>query len=142
MIRLDVSKPKLPWHAVLCTAVLVLFTVIWSAQSALASDSGLVGRIEAMPPQGLLGEWAVGGLHFVTSGATEFRQERGEFAIGRCVEVEYVTVAEQNLATKVATKSNDDCQGDDTPTVTPPNVTPTVTPAPTGSVRSASTTRR
>lgn len=132
MYQLNGMKSKLPWHALLCTAVLLLFTIVWSAQSAFADDDGFVGRVEAMPVDGLIGEWSVDGFVFVTSGATELRQEKGEFAVGKCVEVEYVTVAAQNVATKVATKSDDDCQGADDPTETPdPNETPTATPEPT-----------
>jgi len=139
MLHIEPSKPKLPWHAVLCTAVLVLFTVVWSTQAAFASDSELVGRIEAMPSEGLIGNWTVDGFDFVTSGATTLRQEKGEFAIGRCVEVEYVTVAAQSVATQLTTKSDDDCRAEGTPTVpapeessTPdPGETATATPEPT-----------
>lgn len=132
MFQFESSKPQWPWHAALCTVILVLFTVIWSAQAAFASDTELVGRVEAMPTDGLIGEWQVGEFHFVTSGATELRQEKGGFAIGRCVEVEYVTVAAQNVATKLATKSDEDCRRDGTPTETStPDPDETATPEPT-----------
>jgi len=133
MYQSENSKQQWPWHAALCTIVLVLFTIIWSAQAALASDLSVVGRIEAMSANGLIGEWQVGSFHFVTSGATILRQENGEFTIGRCVEVDYISVADQHVATKVTTRSDADCQSDSTPTETStpdPNATPEPTTHP------------
>ncbi len=129
------DRNRWPWHALLGAAILILFTAAWSVQTAFADDESLVGRIETMPPTGLIGEWQVDGFAFTTSQATQFRAERGDFAVGRCVEVEYVSVATQAVATKVVSKSNDDCQGG-VPTVpgvtnTPdPNATATATPQP------------
>ena len=132
MSELFERRPQWPWHAILCTIILIVFSLTWTAQSAFASDSEVVGRIDRLPETGIIGEWKVDGFIFITSAATEFRQEKGDFAIGRCVEVEYVTVAEQTLATKVATKSEDDCTGTETPTATDtPEPEESVTPSPT-----------
>lgn len=133
--QLDLQKRTFPWHAVVCTLVLVLFSLIWTAQSVSADDAALTGRIEVMPAEGLIGMWEVDGFVFATTRVTEFRQEEGEFAIGQCVEVEYATVAEQTLATQLSSKSDDDCTDDEgtaTETATPESTTaPVETPSPT-----------
>lgn len=127
MFELKMQRRSLPWHAIVFTAILVLFSIAWSVQSVSADDAEVVGWVEVMPAEGLIGTWEVDGFAFVTTRVTEFQQERGEFAVGQCVEVEYVMVAEQTLATKLATKRADDCGNGETPTATPGV---TVTPAP------------
>ncbi|MEZ4617288.1 MAG: DUF5666 domain-containing protein [Caldilineaceae bacterium] len=133
MSNLLTRQQKWPWQAIFCTLIVIAFSIVWTAQAAFASDDGFVGRVEKLPDEGLIGEWQVDGFVFVTSEATVLRQEKGEFAIGRCVEVEYVTVAAQTVATKIATKSNDDCDETDIPTTTGtpnPEETATATPTP------------
>jgi hypothetical protein len=114
----------------------MVFTTLWSASIALADEEGLVGRIEALPADGLVGAWQVAGFSFVTSGATEFRRDKGPFVLGACVEVEYATVAAQAVATKVATKNNDDCRRTGTPTVT---AVPSETTTPDSTVTTTTT---
>lgn len=115
-------------------------TLFWSGQVAWATEANLVGRISAMPAGTLIGTWVVQGVSFVTTNSTEFRQDKGAFAVGVCVEVEYVGSAQPFTATKIASKSSDDCTISGTPTGSPTTtttpdstttpVTPSVTPSP------------
>ena len=118
----------------------VVFTILaslWSSQIAFAQELQWKGRIDAMPAGGLQGEWNVAGRAFTASAGTEFRTDKGPFSVGVCVEVEYVGAAQPFTATKIASKSSDDCtSGTATPGVTPsetPSQTPSVTPSETPS---------
>jgi hypothetical protein len=132
-------------YLALLAAALTLALVLaagWNSQIALAGESNRTGRIEARPAGTLIGSWTVAGTSFVTNSNTEFRQDKGAFAIGVCVEVEYVGAAQPFTATKIASKSDDDCGGGSSPTGTPstgtpstgtPGATPSVTPSGTPS---------
>ncbi|MCB0112198.1 MAG: hypothetical protein KDE53_40020 [Caldilineaceae bacterium] len=118
------------WRVPAFIAVLVLtfgMALLGSKQVALAGESNHTGLVESMPSNGLQGNWIVGGVRFVTNGSTEFRQEKGALAVGVCAEVEYVGSAQPYTATKIASKSSDDCNGSGTVT---PSVTPDSTPSP------------
>ena len=133
-------------HRVTCTAAryalatiaaIIFAAAIWSGHSASAQQLNWIGRITAMPPSGLIGQWNVAGRLFVTTASTVFRQDNGAFAVNVCVEVEYTGAAEPYTATKIASKSSDNCTaGTPTPGVTPsetPSVTPSATPSATSS---------
>ena len=62
-----------------------------------------------MPLGGFVGQWNVDGRTFVTTAGTDFRQENRAFAVGVRVEVEYTGAAERYSATKIASKSSDNC---------------------------------
>jgi hypothetical protein len=49
----------------------------------------LVGFVEAMPADGFIGEWSVGGVVFVADARSEFDEEDGMLAVGAFVEVKY-----------------------------------------------------
>ena len=102
-----------------------LCALLWSGHVAWASEANLVGRVSTMPSGTLIGTWVVQGISFVTNGSTEFRQDKGAFAVGGCVEVEYVGAVQPFAATKIASKNGDDCSISGTPTSTP-----SVTPSP------------
>lgn len=136
MLRVERKRIGLPPLAALLLLTLGLgFALLWSDQAAYAAgtEADWKGPIDAMPAAGLIGEWTIGGRVFVTAGNTEFDTEKGEFAIGRCVEVEYVGTAAPFQATKLATKNGDDCRrpdGTPSPSRTPdPNETPHATPS-------------
>jgi len=123
----------------------LLLAIFGNGPVAEASEAGWKGQVETMPDSGLIGEWTVRGRVFTTTNNTEFRQDKGAFAIGVCVEVEYVGESAPFQATKIATKSGDDCRDEATPTVsrtpeeteTPDaSATPSATPVP-GSEREA-----
>lgn len=115
--------------AVIITALLA--AAVWSGHVASAQQLNWTGRIVSLPASGLVGQWNVAGRTFVTTAATDFRQDKGAFAVGVCVEVEYVGAAEPYSATKIASKSSDDCTvSTPTPSVTP-GVTPSITPSAT-----------
>lgn len=108
-----------------------LCTLLWSGQVAWAGEANLVGRVNAMPTGTLLGTWVVQGVSFITTNSTEFRQDKGTFAVGGCVEVEYVGAVQPFAATKIASKNGDDCSISGTPTSAPSvTTTPDVTPSP------------
>lgn len=123
----------------------VVFTILaslLSSQIAFAQELQWKGRIDAMPAGGLQGEWLVAGRAFTATAGTEFRTDKGPFAVGVCVEVEYVGTAQPFTATKIASKSSDDCTfGTATPSETPsqtPSITPSQTPSATpGAAREA-----
>jgi len=96
-----------------------LCALLWSGQVAWASEANLVGRVGAMPAGSLIGTWVVQGVSFVTTNSTEFRQDKGAFAVGGCVEVEYVGAVQPFAATKIASKNSDDCSVSGTPTGAP-----------------------
>lgn len=108
--------------------VFMLLATVWSSQVAQAQQSEWKGRIDAMPAGGLQGGWVVAGKSFTATSSTEFRTDKGAFAVGVCVEVEYVGSAEPFTATKIASKSNDDCPDEGAPT---PSETPSATPSAT-----------
>lgn len=116
------------------------FALFWSGPVAWAGEVEFVGQVTTMPTGTLIGNWVVQGVSFVTNSSTEFRQDKGAFAIGGCVEVEYVGAAQPFTATKIASKNGDDCSAGGTPTGSPTTtpggtstpVTPGVTPSPGG----------
>ena len=69
------------------------------------------GLIEAMPAGGGAGEWVVGGETFLATAGTEFLTEKGPLGVGVCAQVEYHLSNNQQVATKIASKSADDCGG-------------------------------
>ena len=122
-------------YAVATIAAIIFATAIWSGHSASAQQLNWIGRITSMPAGGLVGQWNVEGRTFVTTAGTDFREDNGAFAVGVCVEVEYTGTAEPYNATKIASKSSDNCTaGTPTPSLTPsvtPSSTPSVTPSET-----------
>jgi len=116
----------------LALAGALFFSLIWARLSVQAGNVSLVGRIAAMPTGSFVGAWTIGGVNFVSTAATDIRQDKGALAIGGCAEVEYVGAAQPFTATKIASKNADDCSGG-TETATPgPTTTgtPSATPAP------------
>ncbi|MCE7986941.1 MAG: hypothetical protein DYG89_37685 [Caldilinea sp. CFX5] len=108
--------------------------LFWSGPVAYATEGNHKGRIDAMPAGTLLGRWVVAGVSFDANGSTEFRTDKGDFAVGVCVEVEYVGAAQPFVATKIASKNADDCTGSGgTPTGVPTTATPAPTTSPTTS---------
>ena len=111
---------------------MIFFSLVWDQPIALASAVTKVGRIEAMPASGLIGTWVVEGISFNASTSTEFRQDKGAFAVSVCVEVEYVDSGSPFPMTKLASKNDNDCttpapSGTPSATATP-NTTPSATP--------------
>jgi len=105
-------------------ATLVLLT--WGGHNAWAQQSPWQGLIEAMPTSGLIGQWVVQGRTFTTDANTDFRQDKGAFAVGVCAEVEYVGSTSPFSATKIASKNLADCVA--SLTGTPTGETPTTSP--------------
>ena len=99
------QKQTLLWLALLFGLVL---SVMWVGSVARAEESEWVNRVETMPASGLIGEWMIGGRRFVTTNTTEFRQDKGAFAVGACVEVKFTGAAAHFTAVLMATKGNDD----------------------------------
>ncbi|MFN8491553.1 MAG: DUF5666 domain-containing protein [Caldilineaceae bacterium] len=116
----------------LALACALFFSLIWARLSVHAGNVTSVGRITAMPTGSLIGAWTIGGVNFVSTDATDIRQDKGALAVGGCAEVEYVGAAQPFTATKIASKAASDCSGG-TETSTPgPTTTgtPNATPAP------------
>lgn len=129
----NANKSVRPWSRLLTalTAAILLSVFGMAAQAQAAGapaaaqqddDNGkgkgddeleVYGRIEAMPPSGLIGTWIVDGVNYTTVWQTEFDQEEGAFALDVCVKLhlrsDRVTVREME------SKPSDDCNrsGDD-----------------------------
>ena len=129
-----------PLRILFCALVSAsLCALLWSGQVAWAGEANLVGRVTAMPSGTLIGTWVVQGVSFVTTTSTEFRQDKGAFAVGGCVEVEYVGAVQPFAATKIASKNGDDCSLNGTPTGAPSvTTTPGSTPVTPGATPSPS----
>ena len=120
-------------YALAAIAALIFATAFWTGHTASAQQLNWTGRITVLPAGGFTGQWVVGGRTFTATAATEIRQDKGPLAAGVCAEVEYTGTAEPYAATKIASKSNDDCSGAATPTPSPtPGPCGTCQPAPTG----------
>ena len=127
MHNLAPSKLYRPLIIVAAVFAAVLF---WNGQTASAGQADWKGPIEVMPADGLTGQWTVAGRDFTADAGTEFRQENGAFAVGVCVEVEYVGAAAPYTATKIASKNADDCSGVSNPDPSPePSETPSPEPS-------------
>lgn len=124
------------WGA-MAFVVSLLLALLWLSPTAKAEGSDWVGKVETMPAGGGSGAWTVGGRLFTATNATEFRAEKGGFAVGVCVEVAYTGTTAPFQAIKMATKNSDNCGPNTTPTVPgTPNTTTTPeasqTPFPNG----------
>jgi len=133
---------------------LIVF-ITWNSSIARAAEGEWVGRVESMPASGFIGDWVVQGRAFTTTSNTEFRQDKGAFALGVCVEIEYIGQSSPFQTTKIATKSSDDCGSNPSPTTTTtpngtstpaasstPNPSPSATPSETASVTATPTGAR
>lgn len=103
------SSGQMPKTRILATIVFVALSALWWSHTAQATEQEWKGRIEAMPADGLLGEWVVAGRTFLVTEATRIREEKGPAAVGVCVEVEFTGSTSPYLARKIATKSDDNC---------------------------------
>lgn len=92
--------------------------------------------VEVKPPNGLIGQWVIGGTTYLADVNTEFRQDRGALGIGVCASVEYVNTSPFS-ALRIRSREIDDCNApSQTPTSTP---MPTSTPDPTATLTSTAT---
>lgn len=66
-------------------------------------------RIEAMPTNGLIGAWTIGGSGYTTDVNTYFEQEHGGYGIGVCVEIKHP--ANSTVLTKLSTEHDYKCNG-------------------------------
>lgn len=105
--------------SVLIGVLFLMLAALWSSQVAQAHQPEWKGQIDAMPANGLQGAWVVAGRSFTATSSTEFKQEKGAFAVGVCVEVEYVGSTEPFEATKIASKNSNDCNSNGTVPPTP-----------------------
>lgn len=127
-------KARFPSRVILLALIGALSCALfWAGPAAYAVEGNHTGRIEAMPTGTLVGRWVVAGVSFDTTGNTDFRTDKGNFAVGVCVEVEYTGVTQPFTATKIASKNADDCIAGGTPTGSPTSVTPISTPSGTAS---------
>jgi hypothetical protein len=120
--------PRTSRHILAVIASVLLGAALWTGQAALAQEANWTGLVEVMPAGGGAGQWTVGGRTFAADAATELRQDKGPLAVGVCAEVEYVGTVAPFQATKIASKSADNCAAPPTGT---PSETPTATPSET-----------
>ena len=82
--------------------------LVFAAPDTAVSDDELdfEGLIESFPA-GLSGEWVVDGQTFIANNGTEFDTEDGPFAVGVCVDINYIVVNEVQTATRIRTDYSD-----------------------------------
>lgn len=91
-----------------------------------SNTAKVVALIDAMPERGLMGLWTIGGVQYQVSPGARLRQEGGPFAVGACVEVEYVVDTTPRQVRRLETERGDDCS-EATPVATP-SLVPTAPP--------------
>lgn len=73
----------------------------------------LFGQLQSFP-EGMIGEWNIGGLTFMVDASTRLEQRHGAFTIGATVKVQFVVDANGvNLARKIELKFANDHDGHD-----------------------------
>jgi hypothetical protein len=72
-------------------------------------DRWLYARIDAMPTNGLIGEWTIGGVTYTTSRNTIFLQPEGRFRVGACVDVEFIE-GDPRRVIEIETESSYECR--------------------------------
>lgn len=72
--------------------------------------------INSFPAAPYIGTWTIGGVDYTADANTRFKQEDGSFAVGRCVEVEYVDSPKR--AIEIETEDSYKCDGDGVPSDT------------------------
>lgn len=72
------------------------------------SSNRAYGILSAFPAS-RTGVWTIGGVNYTATGATEFKQENGTFAVNGCVKVKYYISAGQNQAIEIETENASDC---------------------------------
>ena len=70
-----------------------------------------IGLVQGKPTSGSEGDWDIGGMTFRATMHTEFDETNGPLDVGACAEVEYGISGAHNIASKIASKSADDCAG-------------------------------
>ncbi|MDQ7030421.1 MAG: DUF5666 domain-containing protein [Ardenticatenia bacterium] len=71
------------------------------------------GLIDAMPADGLVGEWVIDGESYTATAQTRFEQDHGVFKVGQCVEVKYRLDGTGRVATKIETQRRQACSSSD-----------------------------
>ena len=109
---------------------ILLLAALLSWNSALANpiddgDIDVYGRIDSFPA-GLVGQWVVDGVTYVADGNTQFKQEEGPFAVGKCVKVSYFPNRTPLEIREIETEIDSDCDGG----TTTPDPDETETPEP------------
>lgn len=67
------------------------------------------GRVEAMPQNGLIGQWTISGKSYTTTAQTEFDQQEGAFAVGGCVKAQLG--ADRTTVRELDSEPAGDCNG-------------------------------
>jgi hypothetical protein len=70
----------------------------------------LYAPIETLPASPFVGAWRIGGVNFITTAATRFEQANIPFAVGACVEAQYVIDGSVNRLVEVESKPLARCQ--------------------------------
>jgi hypothetical protein len=81
-----------------------------AVRAATTGDDNLDvrGIVESFPA-GLVGEWVVAGVSYQADSNTEFKQEDATFAVGGCVDIEYIA-GSPNQAVRIDAKQLFECQ--------------------------------
>lgn len=112
-MRLHDKIWRTSWLAALALLLGVGMAVLGLTATAHAGDDPLrvYGIVDAMPQDGRVGDWVIGGATYVTTATTEFEQENGQFAVGVCVKASLAAV-DSNQVVKLQTEPAGDCDGE------------------------------
>ena len=90
-----------------------MLSLLIPVQAQAQSEQEHKGLVQMRPNGSDSGTWKIGETLFTANSSTEIRTDKGPLVVGVCAEVEYIVQGAQNIATKIASKSADDCFGDD-----------------------------
>lgn len=114
------TNGQLFYKGITTLLAVMLLLILWGLPNVQASSLGnddpeAYGHIDSFP-SGLIGTWVVNGVTYQANGSTEFKQEAGAFAVGKCVKVRYVDSTSPFTINKVETENESDCGGNTTGT--------------------------
>lgn len=78
------------------------------SNGARGGRSDMLAFVERMP-NGLVGDWTIGGVVYRTDTSTSFSTDGGAFRVGSCVKVTFVAASSGNQALKITTRSSQNC---------------------------------
>lgn len=78
------------------------------------TEQKVYGLLTAMPAGGRQGDWGIDNVAYLANAGTEFEEEYGAFALGVCVEAEFVPQNGKNVLDELETERAYKCSGGST----------------------------
>jgi uncharacterized protein (TIGR03437 family) len=116
--------------------LLQILAIVLAPAPLVADDnggSGFTGVVQSLPQGGAVGDWKVSGTTVHVSATTEIDAENGLIAVGACVEVEGMLLADSSIAaSQVKTEEADKCNSIVPPAPNPTSFSGSIQMLPTG----------